>query len=237
MVRIDRFSALLIVVGLLAATNSFWLLPNANTPNYTYERAEITVTNGTFEYDGMWSDEFHHENDLVSIGCQPPDGNGRACALDRHIVADGPVTVEGDGADTAPEYVELGGAYYRRNESGSDAETTYGLDRVSPDELLAGVATNLTGIPARSVPEDEWSPHEIAVVEEPVTTTKRLDADELGRVYRRDGTYYTVVLTDSVVPRYPLLTRGTRALLLLVGPALVVAALVRIVGRHEDGTA
>ena len=232
-----RLAALLVLLGLLAVSNALWLFPHDGDVRRTYERSAISVEDGTFDYRGASMRRYHTENDLVDVGCQPGfDGVDRACAFDYRLLTEGPVTVPVDGLAGSPRFVELDGAYYRRVATVGDSGTTYDVERVPPERVLAEVATNVTATDAENVDGDAPLPIRVAATGEAVTTFERVEPDRLGRVYRRDGRYYTVVLTDETVVDRPLVSRRGRELLDLVGAALLLGGVVLVVGGLVDRT-
>lgn len=225
-----RIAALLLVVGLAALTNPLWLFPHDGDRKYTYERSEITVENGTFDYrpdDRL----YYHENDLVDVGCQRADGFDRACSFDRYLLAHGPVTVRADGGRGAPGFVVLDGDYYRRVAIDEGSNTTSDVERVAPRELLAAVATNVSIVAVPPLDGDLPMPDRVAVTGETVTTFDRVPADELGRVYRRNDSYYTVVLTAETHVDAPFVSPGLRDLLTVGGLGALLGAVVLVLGR------
>lgn len=236
MPRDRRLAALLLAVGLLAIANGWWLFPHDGDRRYTYERAEITVENGTFDYRGDDLRRYHAENDLADVGCQPRfDGVGRACAFDLHLVEHGPVTVtESAGYPGAPAFVELRGDYYHRTTVRSGGNTTYDVEPVAPATVLAEIATNVSDVDPADVDRADPIPFRVAVTGEPVTTYDRVEADRLGTVYRRGGDYYAVVLTDESSVDRPLLSDGLRDVLQVFGLAFVLGAVVVAVPRIRE---
>lgn len=202
MVSRSTQAALLAVAGLLVVTNSIWLFPHAGQHEYTYERSEIAVEDGTMTYDGVDTPRFRLRNDLQDVGCQSTDREGgRACAFDEHLVDRPPVTVSrGHVIDRiSPEYVQVGDDYYRRIHRSNDSGVTHTVTRVSPRTVLRGVAADVSG---HSVPDrggDTPLEYYVAVSGETVTSFEALERDDLGRVYLQNGTFYTVVGTDRSV--------------------------------------
>lgn len=231
-----RLAALLLAVGLLAVANGWWLFPHDGDRQYTYERAAITVENGTFDYRGDDAFRYHRENDLVDVGCQPrSDGIGRACALDLHLVEHGPVTVAtGAGYSGTPAFVRLDGAYYHRTVNRSGANTTYDVEPVAPRTVLAAIAANVSGVDPATVDRADPITFRVAVTGATETTVDRVEADSLGTVYRRGDSYYTVVLTDESTVHRPLVSSGLRDVLAVLGVALVLAAFVVAFPRIEE---
>lgn len=194
-------AALLAVAGLLLVTNSIWLFPHAGEFEYTYERSEITVEDGTITYDGVDNRRFRHRNDLQAVGCQRTDREGdRACAFDEYLVDNPPVTVSKQVAwgHTTPNFVEINGDYYRRIHRSEDSKVTHDVTRVPPRSVLTASASDVS---VHSVPDRGTVPLEyyVAVSGETVTSFEALDRDDLGRIYLQNGTYYTVVGTDRSV--------------------------------------
>lgn len=191
--------AVVAIVGLVLVTNPLWLFPNAGESTYTYERSEVTVENGTLTYDGLDHPEFHHPNDLQAVGCQDHDlGSERACAFDQHLVDNPPVTVTRRlrVGYSQPDFVELEGDYYRRVHRRNGSNVTHDVTSVPPRSVLREAATDVSDYPD---PERDEVPVEyyVAVTGETVTAQERLDREDLGKLYRQNGTYYTVVATDT----------------------------------------
>lgn len=194
-------AALLVVVGLLLVTNSIWLFPNAGQTEYTYERSEITVENGTITYDGVDNHRFYRRNELPDVGCQWTDREGeRACAFDEYLSENPPVTVSKHMSlgRITPDFVEVDGDYYRRIHRPNDSNVTHDVTRVPPRSVLTASAADVSG---HSVPDRGTVPLEyyIAVSGETVTSFEALERDDLGRIYLQNGTFYTVVGTDRSI--------------------------------------
>lgn len=196
-----RISILLLVGGVLLLANPLWLFPHEGDTRYTYERSEIVVENGTLTYRGGDVRGLEDENGLNPVGCQYyDDEQPRACAFDRHLVNRPRVSVPMNGLEPIrPEFVHINGAYFRRihqlNET-SDRTVTHDVERVSPRTVLAESAINITNW-SQPVSDHLGLAGQIAVTGNSVTTFEYLRGDELGNVYRDNGTYYTVVATDE----------------------------------------
>lgn len=229
----------LLLVGLLLVTNAVWLYPGTGEAEYTYERSALEIENGTITY-AMDDPGFTRWNDFEPVGCQRTDARTeRACAFDLYLVDEGPVTVSSKQTVGAirPDFVHLEGEYYRRidrqNLSASPDARTHDVERVEPETVLEESAMNASRIagpdPDR---EDVTLGTYVAATGESVTTTEPLKGDRIGTVYRHDGAYYTVLVTDRTVD-----TRGpdvlhddlTRRMLMLAGIILVVVALDRAI--------
>lgn len=233
---IRRVSALLVVVALLAATNSLWLFPDEGELAYTYERTEIEVEDGTLSYAEEPPREFDQQNDMSDVGCTPglPHGS-RACAFDKHIVENGPVTVSGGyGGHIAddPPFVYLNGSYYHRVSHVNETTPgrTYDVEPISPEDLLSEMATNVSSIDPDAV-EVSSTPIQIVVTGDEVTTTRNFADRQLGEVYDRDGSYYAVVLTDRNRIDRPLLSPVTRQLLFFGGLVVLFFSAIDVVVR------
>ena len=222
-------AALLAVAGLLLVTNSIWLFPHAGKFEYTYERSEITVENGTMTYDGMDYYRFRDRNDLQAVGCQRTDRDGeRACAFDAYLSENPPVTVSRQMSPgrITPDFVEIDGDYYRRIHRPDDSNVTHDVTQVPPRSVLTQSASDLSG---HSVPDRGTVPlaYYVAVSGETVTSFEALERDDLGRIYLRNGTYYTVVGTDRSVnhpgPEFQEY-RAIRYALAFVGAVLLLLA-------------
>ena len=236
--------ALLVVVSLLLLTNPLWLFPHEGDTRYTYERSEIVVENRTLTYHGRDIPDFG-ANNLDPVGCQPQDRTGaRACAFDQHLVEYGPVTVPRGRALGAirPDFVRIDGAYYRRihrpNDSDGDRTVTHDVERVEPRTVLAESAIDLSDV-QRPFPDSWPLAFRIAASGDVVTTYERVEDDELGAVYRRNGSYYTVVRTDETnVDGGPDFLRydSNRAPLVIAGGLLLLWTLPRAVDDWRDRT-
>lgn len=225
-----RTAALLVGVGVPLLANPLWLFPHEGDVRYTYERTEIDVENGTLEYVGKDATGFRERNGLTPIACRfHDDERPRACAFDYHLVDHGPVVAGNQLPAVEPDFARLRGSYYRRivEHSGSDENRSlvHDVEPVAPRTILAESAVNLTGA-STSTTEDLPLEFRVAITGEPRTTVEELDEEDLGRIFRRGGVYYTVVATDETfvdhgltflryeVPRYALVLLG---LLVLVG--------------------
>ncbi|WP_136716926.1 hypothetical protein [Halorientalis salina] len=233
-----RRIALLALIGLLGVTNSLWLLPNEGEPQYTYERAEISVENGSITYrgDSMWA--FGHANDLADVDCQRVDGESRVCGFDRYLRSNGPVAVETDTAsDERPAFVELDGRYYERIRTENETVTTYDVERVTPDQLLAEIGRNLTGVSADDAASREFLAHEVVVTGESVTTLDKPEDSggtvDTGVVYERDGSYYTVVVTERSRLDRPVISPITEGFFEFVGAVALLLVVVLLLARYD----
>lgn len=229
--RESRNAALLLLVGLAALTNPLWLFPHDGEERYTYERLEVTVEDGALDYR---PDHRMHrpENDLDDVACQRWEGDDRGCAFDHYLVAHGPVTVPADAARGTPAYVELGGDYYRRVATDEGSNTTYDVEPVTPREVLAEIARDVSSVERTEVGPDAPTAYRVAVTGETVTTFDQVPADELGRVYRVNGSYFTAVLTYERSVDAPLVSPPNRDLISVVGASvLVIVVVVLVLGR------
>lgn len=221
--------ALLVLLGVLALTNHWWLFPHEGDHRYTYERVPVTVEEGVLDYDHR-TGEFHRKNDLVAVGCerQGDDGGGRACAFDAYLVDHGPVRNVSRGVDEGgPSFVHLADGYYHRvseRETGTaDPARVYDVEPVAPRDLLAEVALNVSASSGADL-GDYPTRYRVAATGEAETTFEELADDELGRVYRLEGRHYTVVLTAETRLDRPLLTPQSRNLLAVAGLFSLLAA-------------
>lgn len=230
---------LLVIGGLALLLNPVWLVPHEGQTQYTYERSEILVENGTFAYDGKAILGFAEVNSLNPVGCQSNDDEQpRACAFDSSLVDSGPVTVPNDyRGEIQPEFVRLGDAYYRRvhitNESSEDRVVRHDVERVTPQTVLSDSALNISD-PSRFA--DLGLEPRIAATGETVTSFESLDEEDLGRIYRLNRSYYTVVGTDEKVIDHGLgllQYELPRYLLMGVGLVLLVGVLFLSVGNQD----
>lgn len=200
-------TVLVLVVGLVLITNHMWLFPHANDMTHTYERTTIEITNGTFSYHNE-ADYASHEayavlhdfNDLNDVKCQDGDDRSRRCGIDLYLLTHGPIHVPMDTySGTRPEFVRLENGYYRRIHRKNESISTYDVKRVPPRELLATVAENITGHHPDN-PKAADSIHglsdSLAARGGTVTSVIGPEDTALGSVYLRNGTYYTVIVTD-----------------------------------------
>ncbi|AQL42229.1 hypothetical protein BV210_05655 [Halorientalis sp. IM1011] len=223
---------LLAVLGLALMFNSVWLLPQEGDTQYTVDRTEITVENGTFDYRNDADGPGHEFNDLVPVACDGRTGD-RLCAFDQHLVTDGPVTVAGDplyGSDQ--EFVQLDGGYYRRTVEDTENGTVYDVERVAPRALLDEVAVNVSSVSPADA-RDRALPVRVAVTGDTGTTTEFPDGDRIGQVYLRNGTFYTVVVVDEGAVDTPLFEEWMHDALGIAGLLLVVVGVVVAVGDRR----
>lgn len=261
-------NALVVVVVFLSVTNPIWLFPHDGTDEYTYQRAQLGITNESITYilgDEILTEEIREggavENgtvtyrevvgiglsdevngDLNEIACDNHDTHSRACAFDAYLVTHGPVHLgERDSFHTEHSFVYYNESYYRRIDRDHDANdsVTYDVKRIRPRELLAGLARNLSD--DREVHLRSYWPTRLVVTGEPKTSFRApddpddrslsyhirdqlgldpFDPDEkdIGDVYRYNGNYYTVIVSEEE-PEYPV-SSGLRGGLVLFGLAL-----------------
>lgn len=225
-------------IGVLLLTNPLWLFPHEGDIRYTYERSEIVVENGTLTYDGKGVVEFAEENSLDPIECQSyDDEQPRACSFDSHLATRGAATVPDDfRGRIEPEFVRIDEAYYRRvhsqNES-ADTGVTHDVERVTARTVLAESATNISGLSNAFAADLELR---VAVSGDTVTSFEDLSGDELGNIYRRDGSFYTVVGTDEKtidhgLPFHPF--ELSRYALMVVGLVFIVGVLSFLAGDQD----
>jgi hypothetical protein len=223
---------LLVIGGTLLLTNPVWLFPHVGETQYTYERSTVTVENGTFTYAGATVPEFAEENSLTAVGCQPNDDEQpRACAFDHHLVSHDPITVPWRPSGViAPEFVRVDGSYYRRihsrHGSGGTDTVVHDVERVPPRTILSESAIDLSG---QTSTDSDRLPLRIGISGDTVRSFEDLEETQLGRIYRSNRSYYTVVVTDEraidhgvVLLRYEL----PRYLLVGVGVLLLTGALL-----------
>ena len=192
------------VVGVLLLTNSLWLFPHEGEVRYTYERTEMSSTDGALEYRGQNLQRFAEANSLVGVACEPPDDEQpRACSFDAHLVDHPPVSLPNvRGGVISPEFVWIADSYYRRVHRIESARGTevvrHDIERISPEFVLSETAMNLT---ERSISIEDDLPLEvrIAATGETVRTYTDLADDELGRTFRLDDSFYTVVRTNRTI--------------------------------------
>jgi len=228
---------LLVVIGVAFVTNPFWLYPNNGETRYTYERAVITVENGTLTYEGADAEDFARANDLDDVGCQPRDERGRACAFDSYLADAPPVTVPNRSFRTeGPTFVELEDGYYRRLRTDNESGMTYDVERVPHEELLSEVSTDISHANPGELSGDVNTATRVAVTGEPVTSleppaTEDAAGVDTGSAYEINGSYYTVVVADQGVIDNPLLSSAGRLVLELVGVLFLLGAFLRVSDR------
>lgn len=236
-----RTIALLVVlVGVLLLTNPIWLFPHEGDRRYTYERSAIEIEHGSLEYAGADVSGFWERNALTPIACQfHEDEQPRACAFDYHLVDHGPITAGNLLPHVEPDFARLRGDYYRRivNQSVTDENLNiHDVEQVSPRTVLAESAVNVTGI---STSEDivvplEW---EIAITGETRSTFEELEEDELGRIFLKNGSYYTVVGTDEVTVDHGLMYlryEVPRLMLMILGVVVILVGLLSVRSETDE---
>lgn len=233
-------TGLLILVGLLLVTNPAWLFPHADDTQYTYERKQINIENGTLTYHGRSGTLFGGDySDLVALGCQYHDPDSRACGFDAYLVTHGPVSTSNLKTTDflsrqGPEFVHLDRGYYRRVYRHNASTGTYDVERVTPRDFLKAVAINFTGIQLDDLPASASVDRRLAVKGGTMTSFEDPEDDELGRIYRRDNVYYTVVVTDQESRDPPIpFSLGLRRLLQGIGILLLIGATLRLSHQLE----
>lgn len=233
MLSARRRTVLLVLVGLSLVANPAWLYPHDDEALYTYERREIGVEDGNLTYHGLDGTLFVGKySDLNALGCQLGDTDARACAFDEHLATHGPMSVSKQAARSrVPEFAHLDDGYYRRVRSRNESTVTYDVERVAPREFLEAVAVDLTELRADDLPGDLPLEYRLAVTGGTTRSFEDTEDDELGRVFRHDGSYYTVVVTDQEIrdPPFPL-TGVTRRFLQLIGVLAIIGAVVYAAG-------
>jgi hypothetical protein len=235
-----RTAAVLLLVGVAALANPLWLFPNEGERQYTYERTDITVENGTLYYEGadVVPSSATYGADLNGVGCQWTDGNGRACAFDHHILADGNVTVEAQvphGSVGHPDFVELAGSYYHRNTSEGENGTTYTLEPREPRAVLAALARNVTGL---DDPGDGRPALTAVYTGDAVTAFERPERDggPTGSVYLANGTYYTAAVTAFGEGDAPVFEEWMRPILSIAGMVLLLVVPLLALSTYRGGS-
>lgn len=232
-----KLALLVVLVGVLLLTNPIWLFPNEGDARYTYERSAIEIENGSLEYVGADVSGFRERNALTPIACQShEDEQPRACAFDYHLVDHGPITAGNQVSHVEPDFARLRGDYYRRIVNHSDNDENHlihDVEQVSPQTILAESAVNVTGLSTSDLGVPlEW---EIAITGETRTTVEELDEDDLGRIFLKDGSYYTVVATDRTPVDHGLTFlryEVPRIMLMLLGGVVVLFGWVSV-GREN----
>ena len=166
----------------------------------TRDRSTILVEDGPLTYSGVHGPGFAEENSLTAVGCQPNDDEQpRACAFDHHLVRHDPITVPGRPRGTiAPEFVRIDGSYYRRihriNRSGGTDTGIHAVEHVTPQMILSESTVTLSG---QTSTDSDRLPLRVAITGDTVRSFEDLDEAQLGRIYRSNGSYYTVVVSDE----------------------------------------
>lgn len=233
-----RWFVLLLVGGALLAT-PVWLFPSEGEERYTYERVELAPADDEIVYqrDIGWIVGGHH-NDLRAVGCEgflESTGSSRLCAFEQSVAEDGPVTVS-EGAYAAssadPRFVDLRDGYYRRVVRENGSKVTLDVRPVSAEAVLENVSTDFTGVSATALKEYPAT-HALATGS-PVVSRQPPDSVRAGQVFRYEGAYYTVAVTDESVVDRPLVSSGLRAFLQLVGLLVVVVGAILLLGAWLD---
>lgn len=190
-----RQVVLLTVVALALVTSGFWFFPNEGQPRYTYDWAEATVENGEITYAGQKS-TYAEYNNLRAVDCQSYDGSGRRCAFDSFLADSGPVNVSTDryraSSRSIPAFVELSDGYYRRvGESVDEGVVGYDVEKIEAAELLAGLGTETAG-----GEDSQFISRRVAVSGAETSLAEPGEVSGVGEVYRVDGTYYIVVVSE-----------------------------------------
>jgi len=223
-----RRIVVLTLLGLALATNSLWLVPNEGQTQYTYERAAVTVENGTITYEGQAA--FARFNNLAAVGCEAADPGGRACAFESYLADEGPVNVSKDGfahlEGESEEFVALSDGYYHRSRESVDDDTlAYDVERVDAETILS----ELSQTPRTS--GDRFLGERVASGETETTLTGPDEVRGVGDVYEVDGSYYVVVVADrGTVDRVPIPL--PRALIGLIG-GLVLTGVAYLLARER----
>lgn len=239
MVSVRRVTVFLLVVGVLLATNALWFFPSEGATEFTYERSAVVVENGTLTYSGDHRHDathrYHYRNDLVPVACQYADHVGRACALDAYLTDHDSITVHGDlYTAESRQYTRVRGSYYERIWQDGEPGGSYDVERVVPTELLAAVARDVSDVAPDELSDRVRLPVRIAVTGDAVTTTVELARADLGHVYARNDTYYTVVLTDAATLDRPVVPAADhRSVPTLAGVLLLLAVGLRVVDENQ----
>jgi hypothetical protein len=229
----------LAVVGLLLTTSGIWLAPSEGTTEYTYERAEVSVTDGQLVYERPDTAGFTRYNDLAAVDCQPEDEHTRACAFDSYLRENGPVTVSNESVQiegyTDQEFVELGGGYYRRVRQGNgNGSYVFDVEQVNPAVMLDDISQHAD----REGTASTWLGVRAAREGEVTSPASPESVSGVGEVYRVNDTDYVVVVTDrTTVDRVPVSLPSGGLLVGLGVVCLLVAALAvppnRLTGFRE----
>lgn len=236
-----RTLALLSVVGLAALVNPLWLFPAEGETQYVYERSEITVQDGQLTYleDPDAADPGFPEFDLNGIDCQFEDGFDRGCAFDYQLVQRGPAAVpeEVAGPQRGGEtYALLNGTYYRRNTTRNETATTYSVEQVTPQTVLAELSFPVTKVAADDLSDGTHPAYRAAVSGEAVTALEPPEDNDRGTasIYRDGETYFTVVVSDRPQVDHPVFGEWVRALLYVLGLVLVVLGPFLMLAESRD---
>lgn len=229
----------LLLVGVALFANPVWLFPDEGEERYTYERVELVPADDEIVYqrDIEWIVGGHH-NDLRAVGCEgflESTGSSRLCAFEQSVAEDSPVTVSEDAyaaSSAEPRFVDLRDGYYRRAVRENGSKVTLDVQPVSAETVLAESARDPTDSDA-AVLKDEPGTRALATGS-PVVTPEPPESVRTGTVFRYEGTYYTVAVTDESVVDRPLVSSGLRAFLQLAGLLVVVVGTILLLGAWLD---
>lgn len=185
-----RRAALVALLGVTLLSNPVWLFPYDGERVYTYEQAEIEVTGDGLDYgQPRVGGRTAQLNAIEGIDCQYRQHDGRDCAFDQHLLADGPVTVPVDDAglprgDRAADYIEVDGRYYERVENRTDNGIRYDVRAVEPRAMLAALAFDYRDADGETVRQTAGRGTRVAVLGE---STPRANGSRSRRSVRFTG--------------------------------------------------
>jgi hypothetical protein len=228
----------LLLVGVALFANPVWLFPDEGDERYTYERVRLAPADDEIVYrsDVEWIVGGHH-NDLRAVGCEgfvESTGSGRLCAFEQSLADDGPVEVRDVYADRGarPRYVDLWGGYYERVARETNGSVTLDVRPVSAAAVLENVSTDFTGTSAAAL--REYPATRALATGDQVVTRQPPESVRSGVVFRYEGAYYTVVVTEVGFVDRPLISSGLRAFLQLVGLLLTFVGTFLLLGAWLD---
>lgn len=224
----------LLVVGLVTIPNGAWLFPHERETRYTYERTQLVVENGTLTPRTEPLDEYAEFHHLRGVDCdralEPRD-----CILDRYLLSEGPLTVDGkaDRVDE-PRYTRIGDDYYRRVVAVNGSRTTLDVRAVGPEAVRAELAIRARPVQPSAVRESTPVYRAVATGE-PATSFVAPHEASLGRVYVQKGSHYTAIVTAESELDRPLISPTTRSWFSYAGAmaAFVFAPLLFVSGSDH----
>jgi hypothetical protein len=211
MTETRRYAALaLLVVGLVAIPNGAWLFPNEGETRYTYERTQLVVENGTLTPRAEPLDEYAEFHHLRGVDCDRVLAP-RDCTLDRYLLSQGPLTVDGEADRVGqPRYTRIRGDYYRRVVAVNGSRTKLDVRAVDPETVRAELATRARPVQPSAVRESQPVYRAVATGE-PATSFVAPHEASLGQVYVQNGSHYTAIVTAESELDRPLIAPATRS--------------------------
>jgi hypothetical protein len=169
--------ALALVVGTVLVLNPLYITALHVDGGYHYRTAPATVEGGQLIIEGV---DDSVADGIANLGCADELEQTRACAMDRYIHENGPVSApRSDSYNLGnQEYVRVDGDYYQRVERERNGTVLLALERTSARETLEEIA-----VPRFAL---TW-PGRILLFTGRVTTTYPLEHD--GYIVRSEEGY------------------------------------------------